>query len=200
MPDDQTGYPGFDLDKAKEQVGLYEQDTGASSLSIELSAASDADTVAAAQTLQAQWSEAGIKTTIATKDASSFISDVVFGKYQVGLFSMYGGGDPDYNYFFWSAGNINPYGQVSINFTRFTTPEMEQALTAGRESSDFDTRKAAYDSIVKQINGAAVNIWTFSTPYSIIAQPAVKGLKAATEVPFGNFQPKTWLGGLWLAS
>jgi hypothetical protein len=43
-----------------------------------------------------------------------------------------------------------------------------------------------------------VNIWTFSTPYSIIAAPAVKGLKVASEVPFGNFQPKTWLGGLWL--
>jgi len=198
MPDDQTGYPGFDLDKAKEQVDLYKQDTGSSSLSIELSSSSDAGTVAEAQTLQAQWGEAGIDTKIATKEASSFISDVVFGKYEVGLFSMYGGGDPDYNYYFWTAANINPFGAISINFTRFTTPEMEQSINAGRRSPDFATRKAAYDDVVRQINAAAVNIWTVYAPSSLVAKKDLHGLATPSQISF-TVAPSIWLGDLWVS-
>ena len=54
--------------------------------------------------------------------------------------------------------------------------------------------------MVHEINGAAVNIWTFSTPYSLVADADVHGLERAAEVPFGNYQPKTWLADLWRSS
>ena len=58
-------------------------------------------------------------------------------------------------------------------------------------------RKDAYNDLVKQLNGAATDIWTTWTPYSLIAEPKVHGLQSATKIPFANFQPKTWLGELW---
>ena len=77
---------------------------------------------------------------------------------------------------------------------------MQADLQTGRQSPDFAARKKAYDDVVvNQINANAVNIWTYSTPYSLIASPKVHGLKEASEVPFGNFQPKTWLANLWLS-
>jgi peptide/nickel transport system substrate-binding protein len=199
LPEDQNGYVGFDLDQAKQEVAAYLADTGQTELAITLSGTPDADSVRLLQQLQGQWGDAGIKVDIQTKEASAFITDVVAGSYEVAPFPIYSSPDPDQNHYFWSAATAPGAGGVNINFTQYTTPQMEADLKVGRENPDHDARKAAYDDLVHQINAAAVNIWTFSTPYSIIAQPRVKGLRAASEVPFGNFQPKTWLGGLWLA-
>ena len=200
LPEDQNGYVTFDPDQAKTEVAAYETDTGESSLSITLSGTPDTDSVRLLQLLQGQWSDAGIKVTIETEEAATFITDVVGGAYQVAMFSIYSSPDPDQNHYFWSAATAPGPGGVNINFTQYTTPQMEADLKTGRENPDRAARKVAYDDLVHQINSAAVNIWTFATPYSIVAQHQVKGLKAASEVPFGNFQPKTWLGGLWLAS
>jgi hypothetical protein len=52
---------------------------------------------------------------------------------------------------------------------------------------------------VQAINEAAVNIWLYWTPYSLIADPLVHGLQGEN-VEFGNFQPKNWLADLWVDS
>ena len=64
LPDDQTGYPDHDLDQAEHEVDLYKEETGAPSLSIELSLPTDPDSLAVAQMLQSQWKQAGIDTTL----------------------------------------------------------------------------------------------------------------------------------------
>jgi len=166
---------------------------------VTLTATPDADSLRLLQLIQSQWEAAGIKTTLDTKEAGAFITDVVFGSYQVALFSYYSSPDPDQNFYFWSAATAPGSGQVNINFPQYTNPQIEADLKVGRESPDQSARKAAYDDLVRTMNGAAVNIWTFATPYSIVAMPTVHGLKTATEVPFGNFQPKTWLGELWVS-
>ena len=48
------------------------------------------------------------------------------------------------------------------------------------------------------INEEAVNIWLYWTPYSLVADARVHGLADASKIEFGNFQPKTWLGELWI--
>lgn len=197
MPEDQNGYVSFDLEQAKREVEQYRAESGAP-LNIVLSSSGGTDTEAVVQALQAQWQAAGIEVRIDTAEATAFINNVVVGNYQVALFNIYGAPDPDQNYHFWTAENANGPGELSINFTQFTTPTMEENLKIGRESDDFATRKAAYDEIVKEINGAAVNIWTYSIPYSVIANERVGGLKAIGQVPFGNYQPKLWFGGLWI--
>ncbi|MGZ7014228.1 MAG: ABC transporter substrate-binding protein [Acidimicrobiales bacterium] len=200
LPEDQNGYVSFDLDKAKQAVAQYEQETGQSSLKFTLSATADIDTQKVAQLVQSQWKEAGVDASIEQLDTTAFISKVVQGNYQAAFFNIYSSPDPDQNYYFWSSSTANGVGQISINFTEFTNPEMQASLQTGRQSPDFATRKKAYDDIVvNQINANAVNIWTYSTPYSLIASKKVHGLKEASEVPFGNFQPKTWLGSLWLS-
>ena len=37
-------------------------------------------------------------------------------------------------------------------------------------------------------------------PYTIVASPKVHGLKTASELPFGNYEPKPWWGEVWVAS
>jgi peptide/nickel transport system substrate-binding protein len=193
-----NGYVDHDVAKAKDEVAAYQAETGVP-LATTLTAPTGTDNDAIVQLLQSQWAEAGIDTTLESVEASTLITNVVSGKYQVALIGMYSAPDPDQNWHYWTADNAKGPGSLNINFTQYTTPGMQANLVTGRESDDFDTRKAAYDDIVREINGAAVNIWTYSTPYSIIAGDRVHGLTTVADVPFGNYQPKTWIGELWLA-
>jgi ABC-type transport system substrate-binding protein len=113
------------------------------------------------------------------------------------VFGPYTSPDPDQNHYFWSADTAHGEGNISINFTQYTTPEMEHDLDVGRRSSSVDERKAAYDDLVRQINAAAVNIWLFYVPHSLIAVQDVHGLQQAGALHFANFQPKPWWGDVW---
>ena len=73
--------------------------------------------------------------------------------------------------------------------------QMEADLATGRTSGYPDIRKKAYDDLVKQLNAGFINIWLYWTPYSLDRRQA--GARPAgghRRSPFGNFQPKTWLG------
>jgi peptide/nickel transport system substrate-binding protein len=199
MPQSQNGYVSYDVNKAKAQVAQYEQQTGQSSLQITLGGTPDTASQRVSQMLQAQWQQAGIKVTLQSTDQATFITNVVSGDYEVALFTFYSSPDPDQNHYFWSSETANGEGKVSINFTQYSTPRIDADLKVGRQNPSMPARKAAYDDIVKQINAAAVNIWTFTTPYTLISSAHVHGLAQASQVPFGNFQPKTWLADLWVS-
>jgi ABC-type transport system substrate-binding protein len=196
-PDD-SGYVDRDLEHAKEEIATYEADTGATGVADTLVAPVGSDYEPIVQMLQSQWAEAGIDTTIEAVETSALIGQVVGGNYQVALFALYSAPDPDQNYHYWSAGTAPGPGAININFTQYTTPELEKNIDIGREDPDFEDRKAAYDAVVKEINGAAVNIWTYSLPCSMVANGRVGGLTKVETVPFCDYQPKTWLGDLWL--
>lgn len=89
-------------------------------------------------------------------------------------------------------------GAIGINFSAFATDSTQEALERGRASKDFETRKAAYADLIAEQNESAVNIWLYFTPYSLVASDRVHGLQQAGEIPFGNFQPKTWWGSVWV--
>ncbi len=152
-----------------------------------------------AQLLQAQWKEAGITTIIAASEGQALITDVVFGKFQLAIFLIYSSPDPDQNWYFWSSSTVAPLGSVSINFSHYKSAAIDADLATGRKNADFATRKTAYDDLIKQLNENALNIWLTATPYSLVAAKHVHGLRPASQVPFGNFQPKTWLADLWVS-
>ena len=198
MPESQNGYVTYDVAKAKQQVAQYEQQSGQSSLDLTLSGTPDVGSQRTMQMIQAMWQQAGIKVTLQSADQATFITNVVEGNYQTALFSFYSSPDPDQNFYFWSSSTANGPGKISINFTQYTTPKIDADLKIGRENPQRAARKAAYDDIVRQINAAAVNIWTYTTPYSLIYAKNVHGMEGAQRVPFGNFQPKPWWGDVWV--
>jgi peptide/nickel transport system substrate-binding protein len=199
MPADQNGYPDFDQAKARDEVQAYLADTGESSLRFSVIVAGGAGT-SVVQQVQSQWKEVGIDIDIETLEAAEVISEVVGGHYQAALFGPYTSPDPDQNHYFWSASTAQGEGNISINFTQYTTPAMEQNLETGRRSSSVAERKAAYDDVVREINDAAVNIWLFYVPHSLIAERNVHGLAQAGSLHFANFQPKPWWGDVWMSS
>jgi peptide/nickel transport system substrate-binding protein len=199
QPSEDNGYPDFDLEQAEAEVAAYLEDTGEDALRVVILGPADTARAGTLQLVEEQVEAAGIEVEIQKMEQSTLISSVVSSRFQVALFSNYSSPDPDQNHYFWSKDTASEEGGISINFTGFTNDVTEAALRQGRESSSFDERHEAYSTLVEELNANAVNLWLYYAPYSLVASPRVKGLKAVSEVPFANFQPKTWLGGLWLA-
>ncbi|MGZ7002743.1 MAG: ABC transporter substrate-binding protein [Acidimicrobiales bacterium] len=199
MPDDQNGYVDHDVDKAKAELAAYTKDTGNATLSFTLSGLPDVDGTRVLQLLQSQWKELGIETQIETLEQTAYITKAATGDYQAAFFRNYGYSDPDMDYYFWSSSTAKGVGNISINFTQFTTPALDAALNTGRVSGYVDVRKQAYDDLTKELNSGFTNIWLYRTPYSLIAEKQVRGLNQPREIAFGNYEPKTWIGDLWRA-
>jgi ABC-type transport system substrate-binding protein len=189
----------FGLDQAKAEVAAYEQETGSSSLSFTLSGLPDVDSSNLLQVLQSQWQAAGIETRIETLEQSSYIPKIATGDFQAAFLRNYGYSDPDMNYHFWSSTTAKGVGNISVNFSQYATPAIDEDLTTGRRSPDVDVRKGAYDDLARQLNAGFTNIWLYRTPYTLIADKQVRGLAKARLVPFGNSGAKTWIGDLWRA-
>ncbi len=182
MPDDQNGYVDFDLDAAKAEVAEYKADTGAATVSSRSSGQPGIEDVRIMQLLQSQWKDAGIDMNIETVDQGGFITRIVTGDFQAAMTKNYSFADPDLNYSFWSSTTAKGNGNLSINFSQYWTPAMEKNLNTGRESGYIDIRKKAYEELVPQLNASFTNIWLYRTPYSLIADPGVKGLAKARAV------------------
>ena len=202
MPSDQNGYVKFDLDKAKSEVAAYEKDTGATSLSFTLMGLPNLDVQKTLQQLAAQWQKAGITAHIQTLGQTARITAVVSGDFEATYTNNYGYPDPDNQYYFWTSSGIVAGGSVRINFSSYTTPQIDKDMNTGRESGFPNIRRAAYNDVVKQLNGGFTHIWLYYTPFTYAAQKKLQGLTSAqgpAHVPFGNFMPKTWWGQLWLS-
>jgi peptide/nickel transport system substrate-binding protein len=198
QPSEENRYPEHDLDAAEEELATYLEQSGEDELRVTILGPSDPVSQSALQVVQEQLRDVGIAIDIEGLDAGSLISAVVAARYEVAMFSNYSSPDPDQNHYFWSADTAAGEGEININFTGYTSETTEAALRRGRESEDVEQRKAAYGALVEEFNEQAVHFWLYYIPYSLVADPKVKGLGAIGDVRFANFQPKVWIGGLWL--
>ena len=198
MPEDQSGYYDYDPAKAKEEVELYKQDTGAPSLSFTLSGLTSVEDARLMQALQQQWADAGIEARIEGIEQVKYISTLIVGNYQAAWMRYYGSPNPDGNFALHHSDNALGPGKLNINFTEYTSPELDANLDASRATADFDEQKKANDAVVKELNEQAVNIWLFDTPYAIVTSPDVRGLNHFRTHPFGNFTAKPWWAEVWI--
>lgn len=199
MPDSKNNYVDFDLPKAKAEVEAYKQETGQPSLDLTLIGFASTDDLKLMQVLQSQWNAAGANVSLQQFEESAFITKTITSNYQIAISRNYAFPDPDTAYSFWSSTTARGSGNLSINMTQFTTAQLDQALEKGRESTDLQTRKDAYNEVTRQLNGAFTHVWLYRTPYSLIAQPQVKGWNTPRTIGFSSYGPRTWLAELWLS-
>ncbi len=196
VDDADAGYYPYDPAKAKEEIEAYKAATGADSLSFKLSGLPALEDATLMQALQQQWREVGIDAQIEQIDQVKYISTIALGGFQAAWFRWYGYPDPDANYVY--NAEETAQGGVHINFTQYTSPEMQANLLKGRSTNDFAERKAANDAVIKEVNENALNIWLFDTPYAIIANNQVRGLNEFRTRPFGNYLPKPYWSDVWI--
>jgi peptide/nickel transport system substrate-binding protein len=127
-------YPSYDVEKAKEEVQAYKDETGESTLRVKVLGPTETNTIAQLQALDQQWAEAGIETQIDTMEHSAYSLQGVQGKFQLIFGPIFSAPDPDQNYHFWSETTVKEDGAIGINFAAYATDSSQAALEKGRRT------------------------------------------------------------------
>jgi peptide/nickel transport system substrate-binding protein len=199
LPADQTGYYPYDPEAARHEIELYKTETRRESLKFRLIGAAGQQDDVLLQAVAEQWRHVGADATVETMDQVPFSTTFVLGRYQAALYRWYGDPNPHATVYYHSSEHAKPIGQLSLNFTHYRSPTVDENLRIEMSTTDLAARRAAIGAIVRETNQQAINIWLYDTPYAIIARPTVRGLNNFRMHPFGNFDPKPWWGDIWRA-
>ena len=173
-----TGFPGHDVEKAKEYVAEYQQKHG-KPLSFEVHSTTDPQVISIAQLFQQQMKKIGVSVRITQGDQATLINDALAGKYQSSLWTnSHATGDPDGQYVWW-------YGSSPVNFGRIKDPAMDKLLDEGRSEPDPAKRKAIYEDLNRKFAEGLWNMWTTFGIDTVTTTLKVHGL-LAPENPDGG--------------
>jgi len=177
----ETGYPTFDLEKAKSLVASYVAEKGP--INFVFGTTTDPVTEQAVQAIQSMWQAAGITTTIQGFEQSAFIANAVTGKFTAQIWRQFGAQDPDANYT-WFYGP-NAVGGLTLNMARLQDPTIDTALNAQRATPDDNTRKQAWATIQQQQTNDLPYLWLSHVRWALAAGNTVRGLDGGT-LPDGS--------------
>jgi peptide/nickel transport system substrate-binding protein len=180
-----SGFPGFDLDRAKELVSQYEDQTGEPLRFSYTTTQADGD-VQSAQLLKEQWEAAGMHVEIVTVDQSTQIDSAISGDYQALAWRNHPGGDPDTQYVWWQS-------TYPTNFGRIQDPQIDDLLTQGRTTADPDQRQRIYENLNRRFGDQVYNLWMAYTLWSVATAPQVHGVDADTGLAVGHPVETLWV-------
>jgi len=172
-----TGLPQFDLEKAKELVKQYEEETGLD-FRFTLSHGGDPDGQAGAQFFIEMVEKAGVKVDSKVVDQSQGINDAIAGNFQATGWRNHPGGDPDTQYVWWHTGS-------PVNFGKFSDPEIDRLLEEGRAEPDPAKREQIYEDLNRRFADQLYNLWSFWTLWAIGTDTDVHGL-LGPDLPDGS--------------
>ena len=162
-----SGFPRYDLDKAKQLVAQYEAESG-KPLELTYVFSGDAQSTAGAQFAQEQLGEAGIKVNLRQVEQATLISTALGTDWDLMPYRNLPGGVPDGNYVWW-------HGSSPINFGKFDDPEIDALLDAGRVETDPDEARAIYEDVNREFGSEVYNLWLSWTEWNIGTAPGVGG-------------------------
>lgn len=197
-----TGFPGFDLTKARLLVQSYEAEKGP--IDFELGSTTAPQGIAQNQVLQQMWRKAGIQTRLVEIADSTYINNFLLGHYQAYGMTQYAAPDPDANYIFWNSRYAYPIGQLAINFSRNRDPQLDAALQTGRETADPSVRAGAYKKVADRLAADLPNLWLTRAVNAVAANRRVMNF-ANPVLPDGSRgqalqDGAIWLGQIWVSS
>jgi ABC-type transport system substrate-binding protein len=182
-----TGYAWFDLDKAKALVAQYQQDKGP--VSVQLVTESSSKGRQLGRLIRGMWEKAGVQCQVVQVDRAQLVPRALQGSFQACTWRQFAAADPDLNYTSWTAETAAPVGQPGLNFARNRSPQVQQALDAGRSSGDARVRTAAYRALARTFAAELPYLWTNRAIWMVAAQRQVQNFAGATLPAGGKAQP-----------
>ena len=192
-----TGYPSFDLAKAKDLVKQWSAKHGGANPSFELGTTNAGRSLQSASLLQDMWKQAGITVTIKQVEQSQYINLALLGKFQAYEWRQFGEPDPDGDVVWWSSQTAAPIGSLSLNFSRNKDPQIDADLQKGRTSPNEADRTAAYQDIAKQFAKDVPFVWYDESLWQVASKKNVHGILDWT-LPDGSAGVDHTIGGLFL--
>jgi peptide/nickel transport system substrate-binding protein len=170
--EEDTGYPDYDPDRAKELVEQYEAETG-QDFEVQISSPPEPEIRQLVDLTAQYFEDAGMTVSTTTFDQSELIQTAIQRGYQAMTWRNYPGLDPDNNYVWWY-GEGNP-----VNFMGFNDPTVNELLDQGRATPDPDERQQIYGDLNKHFAEQGYMLWASWTQWDIPTDPDVHGVVGA---------------------
>ncbi|MFN8041305.1 MAG: ABC transporter substrate-binding protein [Acidimicrobiales bacterium] len=196
QPGNTTGLPQYDPAKAKQLAQEYQAETG-KPLEFEYVARDDTSSLRDAQFFVQNWTDAGMKVTLKGYPQTQLIAQTATGNYQLSEWRLFGMPDPDADSYFWRSSSIVPAPGVSLNFPRYSSPEVDAALDTAVGTTDEATRAQAYTTLQDNFGKNVPYLWLGRTDWMMAASPSVNGIYVSVNGSIQTLGPKTWLAELW---
>jgi ABC-type transport system substrate-binding protein len=199
-----VAWPAPDLDQARAITTAWKAEHNGQAPVIRLSTTPDTDFARIAQLLQTSWQAAGFDVHIDQLESTEFTLRLVLDNFDAAIVPAFHGSDPSAEEPFVSKLTVTLPGFVSLNYARYTSPVVEEALKEGRESTDPATRKAAYAHIWEDYATHFPYLWLFHLRWAVGSSDRVHGV-GKLELPDGSpARPVDWgttmLASIWVDS
>jgi peptide/nickel transport system substrate-binding protein len=198
-----SGYPSFDLTKAKSYVQKYEQETGRKLEFTYLAPGTDPELLKTIGLTKTFMTRAGMTMNVKSVDESQGINTVIGKHFQAVAWRNHPGFDPDTEYVWWHCDKPGKVCDNPVNFNGFDDPVINHALEDGRASADPAQRRRDYETVNRQFAKMLYDAWGDWSDWTVPAQKRVHGI-ANLPLPDGHapfpgltsgFDP----AGLWVS-
>jgi peptide/nickel transport system substrate-binding protein len=163
-----------------------------------------ADSVPIAQRIAEAWRDVGFEVNVNNEPEASASVGLVFGRFDALLMRFWDRSEPDTLYHYFVSDSVAAPEQLALNFPRYASPEVDQALKAARASADDATRRQQYQRVWENYVQNLPVLWLYHTRWAIGYQDRVHGLGELTLPTGERAEPVTWgnffLTGVWLAA
>jgi len=179
-----TGYPTYDPEKARQLVEEYEAENGPIELGIRTT--SDQSNLLSAQLFQQFLQDVGMDVSVDQQEQGELVLSAAKGEFEIFLYRNLATQDPDQNNVFWGSDTSAPVGSLAINFGRIEDPVIDQNLDIIRESDDPDERTAAAEAINQRFARKVYNVWLTWGEWAIASNSGVHQIATGYNLPDGG--------------
>lgn len=177
-------YPEYDLEQATALVDEYEAENGP--IRITLMSVPTESSLELAQLAQDSWGQAGIEVEIVQADLSNLIDRALNGDYNAVIWQEYASIEPDGEFFKFHSDFAKPVGELAINPTRISDPEIDAGFETGRTSLDIAEREEAYCMVQERLRELVPVVFISHVSTSaVVAESTVHDI-AGFELPDGQ--------------
>ncbi len=176
-----TGFPAYDPDGAREIVDAYEAENGPIQISYRTTA--DPDNLQTVELVASNLEDVGIEVSIDQTEQGEFIQQAVLGNFEIFTWRNHGGVDPETERVWWHSETADPIGEIALNFGRFQDDVIDENLQILRESTDDAERLAATEAINRQFGEQVYDIWSDWIFWDIAYQNDVHGVQTPLVLP-----------------
>ena len=169
-------FPGFDAERAAEELAVYEADTGKPLHFVFLTTQSTASSRQEGELLQDMWGRVGIEVEIIEIETSQWAVSVLTGDYEAVSWGFDGYPDPDHELPFWHSESALPIGESASNFGRFKNPMVDELMIRARGTIDEDERRGLYAEVAQIIIDEVPWVYTDQELPLLATRSSVEGL------------------------
>lgn len=193
-----NGYPAYDLERARELVAQYEEESG-EPFAFVLRTQADTNQLTESQLLESMYEEAGMDVTVEALPQINHVAQIASGNYQMGRFRLFGNPNPDPDAMaFWRSTSVRPSPDISLNFPRFASDTVDNAIRAATATKDPEARDEAYQTVNRTFAEEIPYLWLGRATWILAANPRVNGIYAGANGTVQTIGSKTWVSDLWI--